>query len=66
MGTAQIPDPTESVRHQLRPLFVQIVIKELDQGRVVAQGRHGELMGSGGLYARLARLQFSDDAAMAQ
>jgi ATP-binding cassette, subfamily B, bacterial len=37
----------------------------LDQGRVVAQGRHGELMGSGGLYARLARLQFSD-AAMAQ
>jgi ATP-binding cassette subfamily B protein len=37
----------------------------LDQGRVVAQGRHGELMGSGGLYARLARLQFSD-AALAQ
>ena len=29
MGTAQRPDPTESVRHQLRPLFDQIVIKEL-------------------------------------
>jgi hypothetical protein len=34
MGTAQRPDPTESVRHQLRPLFDQIVIKELDQDRV--------------------------------
>jgi len=31
----------------------------------VAQGRHGELMGSDGLYARLAKLQFSD-AALAQ
>jgi chaperonin GroES len=39
MGTAQIPDPTESgVRHQLRPLFDQIVIKELDQDRVRRSG----------------------------
>jgi len=28
MGTAQRPDPTESVRHRLRPLFDQIVTKE--------------------------------------
>jgi hypothetical protein len=28
MGTARIPDPTESVRHQLRPLFDQVVINE--------------------------------------
>jgi len=38
VGTAQIPDPTESVRHQLRPLFDQIVIKELDQDRVRRSG----------------------------
>ena len=38
MGTAQRPDPTEAVRHQLRPLFDQIVIKELDQDRVRRSG----------------------------
>ena len=38
VGTAQIPDPTESVRHLLRPLFDQIVIKELDQDRVRRSG----------------------------
>jgi chaperonin GroES len=38
MGTAQRPDPTESVRHQLRPLFDQVVIKELDQDRVRRSG----------------------------
>jgi ABC-type multidrug transport system fused ATPase/permease subunit len=34
----------------------------LDHGRVVAQGRHGELVGGDGLYGRLARLQLSADA----
>src|SRR5919205_1641967 len=38
MGTAQRPDPTESVRHQLRPLCDQIVIKELDSDRVRRSG----------------------------
>ncbi|HEX4270403.1 MAG TPA: ABC transporter transmembrane domain-containing protein [Rhizomicrobium sp.] len=32
----------------------------MDEGRVVAQGNHAELMASGGLYARLASLQFAD------
>ncbi len=31
----------------------------LDQGQVVAEGSHGELVAKGGLYARLAALQFS-------
>jgi ATP-binding cassette subfamily B protein len=31
----------------------------LDEGRIVEQGRHEELAGRGGLYARLAKLQFS-------
>jgi chaperonin GroES len=38
MSPARIPDPIESVRHQLRPLFDQIVIKELDQDRVRRSG----------------------------
>ena len=38
MSTTQRPDPTESVRHQLRPLFDQVVIKELDQDRVRRSG----------------------------
>jgi ATP-binding cassette, subfamily B, bacterial len=32
----------------------------MDEGRVVAQGNHAELMAGGGLYARLASLQFAD------
>jgi ATP-binding cassette subfamily B protein len=32
----------------------------LEEGRVVAQGNHAELMAGGGLYARLASLQFAD------
>lgn len=38
MSTRQVPDPTESVRHRLRPLFDQIVIKELDTDRVRRSG----------------------------
>lgn len=38
MSSSRIPDPTESVRHQLRPLFDQIVIKELDSDRVRRSG----------------------------
>jgi ATP-binding cassette, subfamily B, bacterial len=53
------------IAHRLATVRTADRIIVLDQGRVVAQGRHGELMGSGGLYARLARLQFSD-AALAQ
>ena len=35
----------------------------MDEGRVVAQGNHAELMAGGGLYARLASLQFADTTA---
>jgi ATP-binding cassette, subfamily B, bacterial len=54
------------IAHRLATVRTADRIIVLDAGRVVAQGRHGELMGSGGLYARLAKLQFSDAAAMAQ
>jgi ATP-binding cassette subfamily B protein len=32
----------------------------MNEGRIVAQGRHHDLIQAGGLYARLAALQFSD------
>jgi ATP-binding cassette subfamily B protein len=32
----------------------------LDQGQIVAQGTHDQLMAQGGLYAELARLQFHE------
>ncbi len=35
---SRVPDPIESARHQLRPLFDQIVIKELGQDRVRRSG----------------------------
>lgn len=35
----------------------------LDEGRVVAEGTHADLIAAGGLYARLASLQFSDGPA---
>ena len=35
----------------------------LDKGRIVAEGTHDSLMACGGLYARLARLQFDQLAA---
>jgi ATP-binding cassette subfamily B protein len=32
----------------------------MDQGRIVEQGTHAQLQAGGGLYARLASLQFED------
>ncbi len=34
-----------------------------DQGRIIAEGTHDALVAEGGLYARLARLQFTDGIA---
>jgi ATP-binding cassette subfamily B protein len=34
----------------------------MDQGKIVAQGAHADLVAQGGLYARLARLQFNEDS----
>jgi ATP-binding cassette subfamily B protein len=35
----------------------------MDRGRIVATGTHEALVREGGLYARLARLQFGDSVA---
>ena len=47
------------IAHRLATIQKLARIVVMDQGRVVGQGSHGELVEQGGLYARLAQLQFS-------
>lgn len=51
------------VAHRLATVKKADRIIVLDQGRIVAQGPHDALVDEGGLYARLARLQFTDGIA---
>jgi ATP-binding cassette, subfamily B, bacterial len=46
------------IAHRLATIKKADRIVVMDQGRVVAQGSHDELISDGGLYARLAELQF--------
>jgi ATP-binding cassette subfamily B protein len=46
------------IAHRLATVLKVKRIAVMDQGRVVATGSHGELMRAGGLYQRLAELQF--------
>lgn len=48
------------VAHRLATVKQADRIVVLDQGRIVAQGSHDQLVAQGGLYARLARMQFTD------
>ncbi|WP_230481341.1 ABC transporter transmembrane domain-containing protein [Sphingomonas sp. Leaf21] len=48
------------IAHRLATVRAAERIVVMDGGRIVEQGRHGELIGRGGLYARLASLQFHD------
>jgi len=53
------------IAHRLATIqrFKRIVV--MDQGRVVGEGSHAELVADGGLYARLANLQFTGAMALA-
>ena len=51
------------VAHRLATVKRADRIVVMDQGRIVSYGTHASLVAEGGLYARLARLQFTDGAA---
>jgi ATP-binding cassette subfamily B protein len=53
------------IAHRLATIQRLKRIVVMDQGRLVAEGSHAELVASGGLYARLADLQFSQGLALA-
>ena len=46
------------IAHRLATVLSCDRIMVMDQGRIVEQGTHASLVAAGGLYARLARLQF--------
>ncbi|MEO8925643.1 MAG: ABC transporter transmembrane domain-containing protein [Caulobacteraceae bacterium] len=51
------------IAHRLATVLEADRIVVMESGRVVEEGRHGDLLARGGLYARLARLQFGAEAA---
>ena len=50
------------IAHRLATVLKADRIVVIDQGRIVATGTHEALMSGGGLYARLASLQFAPEA----
>ena len=46
------------IAHRLATVLSCDRILVLDQGRIVEEGTHQALVAAGGLYARLAKLQF--------
>ena len=53
------------IAHRLATVRQANRIIVMDQGRIVEQGTHATLSAAGGLYARLARLQFDSAATLA-
>ena len=52
------------IAHRLSTVEGADRILVMEQGRIVEQGTHAELLASGGAYARLHRRQFRDDVVM--
>lgn len=60
---AMVGRTTLVIAHRLATVLEADRIVVMEAGRVVEQGRHGELLARNGLYARLAKLQFGAEAA---
>ncbi|MFZ5726616.1 MAG: ABC transporter transmembrane domain-containing protein [Pseudomonadota bacterium] len=56
---------TVVIAHRLATVRAADRIIVMDEGRIVEEGRHDDLVAADGLYARLARLQFQDSLAPA-
>lgn len=54
------------IAHRLATVLSADRIIVIDEGKVVATGTHGSLVGENGLYARLAALQFGEPSIAAQ
>ena len=52
------------IAHRLATVLNADRIVVMETGRIIASGKHAELMAQGGLYARLAELQFRQDTLM--
>jgi ATP-binding cassette, subfamily B, bacterial len=62
LGNLMVGRTTLVIAHRFSTIQRLKRIVVVDEGRVVAQGSHAELVAGGGLYARLASLQFADAA----
>jgi ATP-binding cassette subfamily B protein len=51
------------IAHRLATVMSADRILVFDEGRLVEEGTHRSLVARGGIYARLAELQFATDAA---
>jgi ATP-binding cassette subfamily B protein len=60
---AMVGRTTLVIAHRLATVLEADRIVVMDAGKVVEEGRHADLLAQGGLYARLANLQFGLEAA---
>ncbi len=58
LATALMGRTSLVIAHRLSTVREADMILVLDHGRIVQRGRHDELIGAGGLYAELYRIQF--------
>jgi ATP-binding cassette subfamily B protein len=63
LDEVMIGQTTLVIAHRLATVIAADRILVMDGGRVVESGTHSALVAAGGLYARLARLQFNSDSA---
>jgi ATP-binding cassette, subfamily B, bacterial len=62
LGRLMLDRTTMVIAHRLATVRAADRIVVLENGRIVETGSHAELAGNGGLYARLASLQFAEPA----